>query len=193
MTCASNRSLMACASLLVLSVALVSACASTPHALDVEDVQDGTNDAGETALDSNEAETQQTEPLFEFGVNVTGTNTPEYFSPLADGDELGIELGFQGLWMVVLAFRTRVIFTGQLTIITSIRVGEDKQGELGLARQKLIPGGDGLGYYYNLFLVVKDPAVAGQQAEVTLDVTDGDGHEIVETRSVNLVLIEPNR
>ena len=184
---------MARAALLVLSVALASACASGPSAVDVEDVQDGANDARGTTLDSGEADSQQTEPLFDFGVNVTGTNTPEYFAPLAHGDELGIELGFQGLWMVVLAFRTRGIFTGQLTIITSIHVADEKQGELGLARQKLIPGGDGLGYYYNLFLVVKDPAVAGQHAEVTLDVTDEDGHEIFETRAVNLVLIEPNR
>ena len=138
-------------------------------------------------------EVSRSTPIFEFGVNTTGTNTPEHFSLLNHGDALGVELGFQGLWMVVLAFRTRDIFIGDLTILTSIQVGEDEQGVLGLARQRLIPGGDGLGYYYNLFLVVREPEVAGSEAVVTLDVTDEQGVQVFETRTVNLVLIEPNR
>ena len=147
----------------------------------------------DVSQDSGGSEVAEMTPVFEFGVNTTGTNTPEHFSLLNHGDSLGVELGFQGLWMVVLAFRTRDIFTGDLTILTSIQVGDDEQGVLGLARQRLIPGGDGLGYYYNLFLVVREPEVAGSEAVVTLDVTDEQGVQVLETRTVNLVLIEPNR
>ena len=89
-------------------------------------------------------------PIFQVGTNVTGANTPDSFSQLDDGDELYIELGFQGLWMVVLAFRTRDVFEGDITIITRIYVDDVVQGELGLAKQKLHPGGNNLDYYYNL-------------------------------------------
>ena len=84
-------------------------------------------------------------PVFEIGTNVTGANTPDSFTPLIDGDELNIELGFQGLWMVVLAFRFRDLLQGQLTIITRIAVDGTVLGELGLAKQKVHPGGNGLG------------------------------------------------
>jgi hypothetical protein len=125
-------------------------------------------------------------PLFEVGTNVTGANTPDSFSPLTDGDELHIELGFQGLWMVVLAFRTRAIFPGQVTIITRIAVDGVVQGELGLAKQKLHPGGGGLDYYYNLFLVVMEPSVTGSTGTITLEVYDDEDHLVEETLEVEL-------
>lgn len=125
-------------------------------------------------------------PLFELGTNVTGANTPDSFSPLVDGDELNIELGFQGLWMVVLSFRTRNIFKGKLTIITRIEADGEHQGELGLAKQKLIPSGGSLDYYYNLFLVVLDPSVSGQTGVITIRVSDDDGALVEETLEVQL-------
>jgi len=125
-------------------------------------------------------------PLFELGTNVTGANTPDSFSPLIDGDELYIELGFQGLWMVVLAFRTRGIFPGKVTIITRISADDVVQGELGLAKQTLHAGGAGLDYYYNLFLVVMEPSVAGSTGTITLEVYDDEDHRVEETLEVQL-------
>lgn len=127
------------------------------------------------------------EPLFELGTNATGANTPDSFIPLIEGDALNVELGFQGLWMVVLAFRTREIFEGKLTIIARITVGDEQQGELGLAKQKLIPGGDDVGYYYNLFLVVMEPSVAGSTATVKVTVEDAHGAFIEENLEVQLI------
>jgi hypothetical protein len=127
------------------------------------------------------------EPLFELGTNITGANTPDSFSPLIDGDSLNIELGFQGLWMIVLAFRTREIFEGKLTIIARVTVGDEQQGELGLAKQKLIPGGNDLDYYYNLFLVVMEPSVTGSTATIKVTVEDSHGAFIEENRLIQLI------
>lgn len=193
-------------SLLCLSL---SACdTSAPH--DPENTAEGSNaalcpegsecdlDAGrsenpghsgvdsESAAPEGEGEPREQGPLFELGTNITGANTPDSFSPLVDGDELNVELGFQGLWMVVLAFRTRDIFTGKLTIITRIEVEGEHQGELGLAKQKLIPSGGSLDYYYNLFLVVLDPSVGGQTGLINIRVSDDHGALVNETLEVQL-------
>ena len=137
--------------------------------------------------EEEEANTPPPEPLFEIGTNITGANTPDSFSLLNDGDSLNIELGFQGLWMVVLSFRTQSIFKGKLTIITQIDVAGETQGELGLAKQKLIPSGGSLDYYYNLFLVVMDPSVSGQVGNISLSVSDDHGALIEETIDVQLI------
>ena len=140
-------------------------------------------------VDTEELEVSETpqEPFFEVGTNITGANTPDSFTPLIDGNELNIELGFQGLWMVVLAFRTRDVLSGKLTIITKITVDGVVQGELGLAKQQTLPGGQGIDYYYNLFLVVMDPSVAGQSGVIELSVEDAEGTRIEETREVALI------
>jgi hypothetical protein len=127
------------------------------------------------------------EPLFELGTNITGANTPDSFSPLVNGDSLNIELGFQGLWMVVLAFRTRDIFEGKLTIIARITVDDEPQGEIGLAKQKLIPGSNNVDYYYNLFLVVMEPNVSGSEALIKLTVQDDHDAVLKEDLYVQLV------
>ena len=126
------------------------------------------------------------EPVFELGTNVTGANTPDSFTPLVDGDALNIELGFQGLWMVVLAFRTRDMFQGKVTIIARIRVDDELQGEIGLAKQTLIAGGNGLDYYYNLFLVVMEPSVAGSPAEIEFSAQDQHDARIEQNIQVQL-------
>tara|TARA_B100000530_G_C15854329_1_gene446632 strand:+ start:58 stop:657 length:600 start_codon:yes stop_codon:yes gene_type:complete len=136
--------------------------------------------------EDTERQSPEPEPLFELGTNVTGANTPDSFSPLLDGDELNIELGFQGLWMVVLAFRTRDIFKGKVTIIARIRVDDELQGEIGLAKQTLIAGGNGLDYYYNLFLVVMEPSVAGSQAEIEFSAQDQHDARIEQNLQVQL-------
>ena len=73
----------------------------------------GPNDTGATtAMDGSDvleavADTEtMSAPDSEFviGVNVTGKNTPEFFSELPEDGDLFVELGAQGLWMVVLAF-----------------------------------------------------------------------------------------
>lgn len=142
--------------------------------------------SGSDTTSGPDAEPVPTGPVFEIGTNVTGANTPDSFSPLHNGDELVVELGFQGLWMVVLAFRTRNIFQGDLTIITRIYIDEEPLGELGMGKQKLHPGGNDLDYYYNLFLVVMDPTSAGASADITLLVTDDHGARVDETLQVQL-------
>lgn len=125
-------------------------------------------------------------PEFVLGINVTGTNQPEFFDPLPEGGELNVELGPQGLWMVVLAFKTRHLLEPPVQIITSIHVDGVQQGKLGLAKQKLQYGGDGYDYFYNLYLVVDDPSVAGQAGQVEIEVQDDQGGYVLETREVVL-------
>ena len=52
----------------------------------------------------------------------------------------------------------------------------------------MLPGGDGWDYYYNFFLVVPDPALAGQEAQVTLQVEDDETQEIVVVIERNVTL-----
>ena len=128
------------------------------------------------------------ESEFVVGVNVTGKNTPEFFSELPEDGDLLVELGAQGLWMVVLAFKTHGHFDGKVLIRSWIEVAGERVGELALAKQKLLPGGDGWDYYYNFFLVVPDPALAGQEARVTLQVEDDENQEIVVVIERNVTL-----
>ena len=64
----------------------------------------------------------------------------------------------------------------EFVTITQIEVDDVLQGELGLAKQKVHPGGGGLDYYYNLFLVAMDPTVAGATGQITLEVYDEHDH-----------------
>ena len=167
-------------------------CPASPEC-DQEGSDTGSESAAEAQDDASsqieEGEVVETseEPVFELGTNLTGANTPDSFTLLNQGDELNIELGFQGLWMVVLSFRTQNIFKGKLTIITQIDVEGETQGELGLAKQKLIPSGGSLNYYYNLFLVVMDPSVSGQVGNITLSVSDEHGALVEESIDVQLI------
>ena len=125
---------------------------------------------------------------FILGRNVTGKNTPEFFSDLPEGGDLFVELGAQGLWMVVLAFKTYGYFDSKVLIRAWIEVDGVREGELALAKQKLLPGGDGWDYYYNFFLVVPDPGLAGRDAVVTMQVEDDLTQEIVVLMERNVTL-----
>ncbi len=126
------------------------------------------------------------DPYFALGSNVTGEATPASFHELHDGDELAIEYGAQGLWMVVLAFRTRDLFEGRLTLIARISVGDDELGQFGIAKQETVDGGDGFDYYYNFFLVVDDETVTGQVGHIELSIKDDVGTEFETTLDVLL-------
>lgn len=125
---------------------------------------------------------------FVLGVNVTGKNTPEFFTELDEGGELFVELGAQGLWMVVLAFKTYGYFDAKVIIRAWIEVDSIREGELALAKQKLLPGGDGWDYYYNFFLVVPEPSLAGHEAVITIQVEDDLTQEPVVLHQMNVTL-----
>lgn len=145
-----------------------------------------------SAVDTGSGPSDVTAPMGELilGVNETGRNTPEYFRSLAEGGELNVEFGPQGLWMVVLAFRTHdllqapLFLDGQITLVD----GAELLGRLQLAQQPLFPGGDGWDYYYNLFLVVEVVGrdVAGQRADITLTLRSAEGTGYIFTRRVVL-------
>lgn len=123
---------------------------------------------------------------FILGTNPAGLNDPASFTPLTDGDDLMVEFGFQGLWMVVLAVKTRGIFTGDLLLDAELRVDDAPRGTLALASQRLASGGDGYHYYFNFFLVVDDPAIAGRPATVRFEASDAQGNVREAVLSVNL-------
>ncbi len=123
---------------------------------------------------------------FVLGVNVTGENKPAFFTPLPEGADLTVEYGPQGLWMVVLAFKTRDVFTGRLHLLAEIRADGKQLGLLEMGKQKLVPGGDGWDYYYNLFLVVEGADLDGQAAEITLQVEDEAGAKVALAHPVVL-------
>lgn len=125
-------------------------------------------------------------PELVLGTNAVGSNDPTAFVALEEHDALEVQLGFQGFWMVVLALKTRDIFTGPLRLEAHLSAGGAEQGSLVLGNQKLAPGGDGYAYFYNFFLVVADATVAGGEGVITFRASDAAGHERELTRTVEL-------
>jgi hypothetical protein len=146
------------------------------------------SDSADSAEDTpSTSDVEEEDPSFVLGVNITGQSIPGSFSELPEGDELLVEYGPQGLWMVVLAFKTKDLFDGLLLIKAAVESEGMLQGEFTMTGQEIIPGPGGYGYFYNFFLVVSDPEVAGSPGVVSFSVTDTAGvtHEVV--REVQLV------
>jgi len=110
------------------------------------------------------------------GTHPAGATDPATFSPLHDGDPLTVELGFQGLWMVTLGLQTHDLFTPPVDLTATLSVADAPRGALSLAGQPLTLGPDGYAYFLNVFVVLDDPAVAGQLGTVSLAVRDAAGH-----------------
>ncbi len=124
--------------------------------------------AGDATVDQGGSQDITVEPVFVLGTNITGKSTPDTFSPIAADSELNVELGPQGLWMVVLAFKTRGTLEPPLLLSGRVVIGGKSLGELKLGKQKLVLGGDGFDYYYNFFLVVAPEGVANKRLSSSL-------------------------
>lgn len=127
-------------------------------------------------------------PVLELGTNEQGKATPKDFVPVADNAVLDVVKGPQGLWMVVLAFRTCGLYTQPLLLRAKIET-DDKAagGTLDVAKQKLNPAPDGLQYYYNFWLVVQNPELSDDKmATVTLKIEDSKGKVGEHTLRVKL-------
>ncbi len=178
--------------LLVLSGCPQHIDGGTDEASEPEVVVDASVDqAPASDLTADSAAEAVSQGAFELGVNVTGRNTSAYYSALPEGGELNVEYGPQGLWMVVLAFRTRNVWSesdAELLIYASCRVDGENIGELTLAKQRLLLGGDGWWYYYNLFLVVDESRAAGSEATIEISVEDpSTGQNVQHDQIVSLV------
>lgn len=172
-------------SLLVALVALVACGPGTPASEDVNPDVTPESDAAAEVF----------KPPFIIGVNPTGIEDPTLFVPLAEGGEVKIEFGFQGLWMVVLAFKTQGVVDGLVTLFAKVSTADETLGEFGIAKQVLTHADDGFDYYLNLFLVVNgefgEPhEYAGQEAWVELAAEDGDGQRVEGTIRVMLTAID---
>lgn len=181
----------------LLSVLLLGACdrgviaedAGAASDSDVTQAEDATAPVGEDGATASadagaKADTgpQGTEPEtgFELGTNVTGKNTPSAFTPIDDGGDIQVELGFQGAYMVVLAFRSRGYATKKLTVRASIGAGGKTLGAITLKGKTSINAPNGWSYYYNLFVITEgwEDLVDGP-ATATVTLEDGDGAVIV--------------
>ena len=120
------------------------------------------HNADEDALESPAArpvEVPGEGAFLELGTNTTGLSTPSSFQSLMDGDDLMVELGFQGSYMVVLALRTQGYITeGKVNIRASLRVDGELKASLKYKKKTLLPAADGGDYFYNIFLITEDYA-----------------------------------
>lgn len=148
----------------------------------------GSSDSGGGGGGSDAAASTWTTPTFELGTNLEGKATPKDFVAWSEGQVAEVVKGPQGLWMVVVAFRTCGMYEPPLLLDASVATLDGSaKGTLKIGKQKLIPGGDGLAYYYNFWLVVQDPEnAAGKQADLTLGVTDANGK--TGTHTIRLAL-----
>ena len=121
------------------------------------------------------------EPFFELGTNITGVSVPGAFTPLSDGDELFVELGFQGSYMVVLAFRTQGFHEAgeKVNLLISLSVDGQERAKLKYNKKKLLAGGDDLDYFYNIFLVTED----------YLDYVDQEGTVLIQLLTLEDTLL----
>jgi hypothetical protein len=185
---------LAARTLPLLLAACLLACgedaASTP-ANDAGNVIDVVADGGEgpDSADVTEVEIVE-EPALILGVNQVLQKHPSAFTPLEDGDHLEIQLGgFNGLWMVVIAFKTRGYFPGRVIVFADVSVDGKEISSLSLSKQSLEPGGDGWDYYYDLFLIANDTSVGGQEAIVDLTVRDYEGKEFEVSIQKKLLVV----
>jgi len=133
------------------------------------------------------------DPTFIMGVNITGQSTPDAFTPLVDGDEIFIELGFQGSYMVVLAFQSATyVDTGKFHIRVNLYADDVAVTKMKLKNKKGTPNEDGFVYYYNIFLVTDDyEDYIDQDISLELELLTLDDELIVsERRDVMLVAPE---
>ena len=171
-------------------LAFVLAMAAVGCDSDVEGTPENVSDSDNASGGNEEGVTQQAavpleEPLedavIELGVNITGKSTPDSFSPLLDGGDLFVELGFQGSYMVVLSFRTKgFVSDGKVNLLVSLSVGGNEKAKLKYKKKSLLPGADGFQYFYNIFLVTEDylDYVDGN-AEVLIDILTLEDEPIV--------------
>lgn len=130
------------------------------------------------------------EPALILGVNEVLQKHPSAFTPLEEGDPVEIELGgFNGLWMMVIAFKTRGYFPGRVIVFADVSVDGQEISSLSLSKQSLEPGGDGWDYYYDLFLIANDTSVGGQEAQVDLTVRDYEGKEFEVSIQKRLLVV----
>ncbi len=190
---ATDRQFVGCFLASIVALAVLAACG------DAGTDPDEDTGAPDTVVDSSSDSSTDTErdtavpdvepmPSFVIGTNEVGANSPSFFEPLADGDSLEIEFGFQGLWMTVLAFQTRDIFDGPVGVDAWITVNDIEQGRLTLIDQTLVPGGDGFDYYYNFFLVVSDPSVAGETGVIHFEAESMADSDIARTVELTVSL-----
>lgn len=148
-----------------------------------QDIGEATDDAWlepTDATDGGAPDAQDlTGPKLIVGTHVAGLGSPEVFKELHPGDELEIELGTQGSWMVVIAFKTRDLFESKIQIECALTTGGDALSALAIGGQELVPGGDGWHYFYDLFVIIDDdlvPGLAGSSATITSTVRDTLDH-----------------
>ena len=136
--------------------------ATTPS---VPEDEQGVPSTDSDAADANEAQ----EVLAWVGTNPTGIRDIEGFEPLEDGDELEIEMGFQGAWMVVLALKMVPQLEGMSTLRSSLYVEDELVAYFEVKRQFLVPANDGFEYYLNIFLIVPSADYVGKPGRVVLE------------------------
>lgn len=127
-------------------------------------------------------------PAFELGTHPQRANHPSQWRPLSD--TIDVELGGQGLWMIVLGFRTREIFTADVEITGTLSIPGRELGTLTLSRQQLLHADDSCAYFYDFFLALDifDISVDGVEATLVFSVT-GDpnpSEHINETHTLTL-------
>lgn len=134
-----------------------------------------------------------TAAAFEIGWNETGKNTPSAFHALTDGDDLHIELGFQGAYMVVLAFRSKGHPTTALTVRASVEAAGTKLGSITLKGKSSLKGPDGWSYFYNLFVITEGwEALADGPGSATVSIETADGKSLASHTITGTIRPPPN-
>lgn len=172
--------------LFLIGVAAFASC-NSPNQPAPQDTTSAATDTAPTDADGSAVfAAVPDKPVFELGTNTTGKSTPEHYKVLPEGAEINVELGPQGLWMVVLAFRTKKLLKPPMVLGGRVELEGELLGELKIAKQKLLPGPAGFSYYYNFFLVVAPEGVAGKTAVIAITVNDAEGPKVNLTHPVVL-------
>ncbi|NUN15993.1 MAG: hypothetical protein HUU55_20390 [Myxococcales bacterium] len=156
----------------------------------------GQSDIDLTNLDNSDGTTpnngENNDKQFIVGTNVTGKAKPGEFTALKDNGDLFVELGFQGSYMVVLALQTRGYVTSKVKITARLVVSGQQKASLTIKNKKLVPGGNGYDYWYNIFVVTEDYVdYQNMPAVVTLALYDAESDVLLVEDSVSVYIRPP--
>ncbi|HIA03114.1 MAG TPA: hypothetical protein EYN66_14615 [Myxococcales bacterium] len=178
---------------ILIFVLLISGCGTgnQPEQTDATDINDS---------EQIEIDVPVVEKFFQVGVNVAGKTSSNDYTALMEGDDVPIELGPQGSWMIVGAVRTNHFAAdiSKVKVVAQITAADNTvYGKLTLKKKPLFPSTDGSKYMMNIWLVVssKIDESSGKMvwedkdAVFSVFLEDADGNSMEDSVPIHMIKV----
>lgn len=122
---------------------------------------------------------------FVLGQNPAGVDSPRLFFPIEDGAVVDLQLGHQGLWMVVLAIQTSGVFAGTFDLEVEVEAEGGVIADQTLSRVRTIRWRDGNDYLLNWFIAVEGLDASLKPGRIRVRAWDESGAERFVEREIS--------